>query len=213
MGKNKSPKRNQMRGHLAYLAARLMADGGITDFAQAKLKAARQAGVPDTHSLPDNREIEEALRSYQSLYQQSEHTITLTMLRQQAIKLMNELDQFTPYLVGSVLTGTAGRYSDINFHIYADSPKDVEIFLLNKGIPYQSGMRRTRLGDRQMEIPTFTIESDGFTATLSLFNTDDIRIIQKHRADGRPIERARIAQVQALIDQEALLEEPGSPLI
>lgn len=206
MSKNKSPKRNQIRGHLAYLAARLMADGGITDFAQAKLKAARQAGVPDTHSLPDNREIEEALRSYQSLYQQSEHSVALKTLRHQAVKLMQLFDQFNPYLVGSVLTGTAGRYSDINLHIYSDSAKDVEIFLLNKGTPYESGMRRTQLGDRQMEIPTLTLESDEFTATLSVFNTDDMRVTQKYKADGRPIKRARIAQVQALIDEQEELE-------
>ena len=206
MSKHKSPKRNQMRGHLAYLAARLMADGGITDFAQAKLKAAKQAGVPDTHSLPDNKEIEEALRSYQSLYQQS-HSDTLTALRQEAVKLMHVLEQFTPYLVGSVLTGTAGQYSDINLHVYADSPKDVEMFLLNKGIPYQSGMRRTRLGDRQLEVPTLTIELDGLNATLSLFNTDDMRVTQKYKANGRPIERARTSQVEALLapDKETTL--------
>ncbi len=201
MSKHKSPKRNQMRGHLAYLAARLMADGGITDFAQAKLKAARQAGVPDTHSLPDNKEIEEALRSYQNLYQQS-HSDTLTALRRKAIELMHMLEEFTPYLVGSVLTGTAGQYSDINLHVYADSPKDVEMFLLNKNIPYQSGMRRTHLGDRHLEVPTLTIESNGFNATLSLFHTDDMRVAQKYKADGRPIERARIAQVEALLDPD-----------
>jgi hypothetical protein len=75
---------------------------------QAKQKAARQAGVPDTHSLPDNREIEDALRTYRAFYQQGEHQAVLRHLREQALHLMDLFEAFTPYLVGSVLTGTAG---------------------------------------------------------------------------------------------------------
>jgi predicted nucleotidyltransferase len=191
-----------MRSHLAYLAARLMAEGGIHDYAQAKQKAARQAGVPDTHSLPDNREIEEALRAYQALYHQEEHGAALTLLRQQAARLMEMVEAFNPYLVGSVLTGTAGRYSDINLHLYCDSAKDVEIFLLNKRIEYESGTRRVRLGDRQLDLPTLTLDFEGTTATLTVFHTDDLRIVPKYRADGRSIERARLAQVKELLAPE-----------
>lgn len=204
MGKQNPMKRNQMRSHLAYLAARLIAEGGARDYAQAKQKAARQAGVPDTHSLPDNREIEEALRTYQALYQQEEQGEMLHHLRTQAVELMEQFAQFNPYLVGSVLTGTAGRYSDINLDLFCDSAKDVEIFLLNRGISYESGMRRTRLGDRGLEVPTLTIDFYGTTAILSLFHTDDLRTVPKYRADGRPVERARLAQVQELLD------EPGA---
>ena len=52
-----------MRGHIANLAARLMAVDGIDDFALAKRKAARQAGALDTRSLPTNEEVEQALRA------------------------------------------------------------------------------------------------------------------------------------------------------
>lgn len=192
-------RRNQMRSHLAYLAARLMAEGGVRDFAQAKQKAARQAGVPDTHSLPDNREIEEALRTYQALYQQDEHEEILTHLRHQALHLMDLFEAFNPYLVGSVLTGTAGRYSDINLYLFCDSAKDVEIFLLNHNLAYEAGLRRTRLGDRQIDAPTLTLDFEGIEATLTVFGTDDLRVAPKHRSDGSPIERARAAQVRALL--------------
>jgi hypothetical protein len=188
-----------MRSHLAYLAARLMAEDGIQDFAQAKQKAARQAGVPDTHSLPDNREIEDALRTYRALYQQGEHQAVLTHLREQALHLMDLFEAFTPYLVGSVLTGTAGRYSDINLHLFCDSAKDVEIFLLNHNLAYETGLRRIRLGDRQIDAPTLTLDFEGIEATLTVFGTDDLRVTPKHRADGRPVERARAAQVRALL--------------
>ena len=213
MGKH-NKRGGQMRSHLAYLAARLMAEGGIHDYAQAKLKAARQAGVPDTHSLPDNREIEEALRAYQALYHQEEHSEALTLLRRQAVHLMELFAPFNPYLVGSVLTGTAGRYSDINLHLFCDSIKDVEIFLLNRNMLYESGLRRTRLGDRQIEVSTLTLDFDGTTATFTVFHTDDLRIVPKYRADSRPVERARLPQVKALLanvgasGEEQLVQEP-----
>lgn len=200
-------RRNQMRSHLAYLAARLMAEGGVQDYAQAKQKAARQAGVPDTHSLPDNREIEAALRAYQALYQQAEHGEVLTHLREQAVQLMELFEEFNPYLVGSVLIGTAGRYSDINLHLFCDSAKDVEIFLLNSGMPYETGLRRTRLGDRQIDAPTLTLEFNGAVATVTVFHTDDLRIAPKYRADGRPVERARLAQVRALLNQDEVQDD------
>lgn len=203
MAKGSNVKRNQMRSHLAYLAARLMAEGGVHDYGQAKQKAARQAGVPDTHALPDNREIEAALRTYQSLFQQEEHAETLAGLRLEAARLMEELAEFNPYLVGSVLTGTAGRYSDINLHLFSDSAKDVEIFLLNRNTAYESGMRRTKLGDRQLDVPTLTLSRDGISTTLTLFHTDDLRILPRYRGDGRPVERARLDEVRELLETSA----------
>ena len=64
----KDTVRNDMRSRIAHLAARLMAEDGIEDYALAKRKAARQAGVPDTRELPANEEIDAALRAYQQIY-------------------------------------------------------------------------------------------------------------------------------------------------
>ena len=53
----KDTGRNDCRSRIAYLAARLMAEDGIEDYALAKRKAARQAGMPDTRELPTNYEV------------------------------------------------------------------------------------------------------------------------------------------------------------
>ena len=34
-----------------------------------------------------------------------------------------ELERFNPYLTGSVLTGSAGKYADINLQLYTDNVK------------------------------------------------------------------------------------------
>jgi len=49
-----------------------MADTGLTDYAQAKRKAARRLGVPEEAALPGNDEIHAALREYQRLFQREQ---------------------------------------------------------------------------------------------------------------------------------------------
>src|SRR5208282_6406709 len=103
MSKDQSLRRNLMREQLAYHAARLMAEDGITDYASAKRKAAKQMGAADTHHLPSNQEVDDALHSYRALYQQDSHPDILHQLRKEALAAMHLLEPFQPYLTGSVL--------------------------------------------------------------------------------------------------------------
>jgi hypothetical protein len=47
---------------------------------------------------------------------------------------MEQLAEFHPYLTGAVLNGTAGEHDDIHLQLFADSAKEVEIFLLNRNV-------------------------------------------------------------------------------
>ena len=109
-----------MRQRIAAVAARLMAEDGIDDFALAKRKAARQLGAPETEALPRNDEIEEELRAYRALYQADEHAARTAELRRIALEAMRALEHFSPYLTGPVLKGTAGPYAEIELQL---SPK------------------------------------------------------------------------------------------
>lgn len=193
-------RNNHMRSHLAYLAARLMAEHGIQDYGTAKRKAARQAGVPDTRELPDNQEIEAALKTYQALYQADEQPTILRQLREIAVSAMQRLARFNPYLVGSVLTGTASEHSDINLHLFADSAKEFEIFLLNEKSEFELETHHFKFGERQEAVPVYRIEHDGATVSAAVFERDHERVMQKYKSDGRPIERAKIAEVRALLN-------------
>ena len=192
-------KHSHMRSHLAYLAARLMAEDGIQDYATAKRKAARQAGAPDTRELPDNQEIEAALREYQTLYQADEQPEILRHLREVAVEAMEFLAEFNPQLVGSVLTGTATEHSDINLQLFADSSKEFEIFLLNKNIPYESGEKTFRIADKPTAIPVYRLAFSDVEVSVAVFGMDDQRLMKKSKADGSKIERAKLADVKALV--------------
>ncbi len=125
-----------LRRDVAAMAARLMAEDGIEDYGLAKRKAARQLGATGNEALPTNLEIEEALRDYQSLYQEEEVEERLRILRRAALNLMHLLTPFLPHLTGPVLSGCPVRGAQVNIDLYADSAKDVEIFLLDRNIDF-----------------------------------------------------------------------------
>lgn len=200
MTKDHTSQRRQIRELIAQTAARLIAEDGIQDYALAKRKAARQMGASDSHSLPNNSEIEQALRVYQELYQKDEQPQRLRRLRQEALAVMQLLEQFNPHLTGSVLAGTATRHSDINLLLFADSAKEVELFLLNRNMPYETGEKRIWLGDETIQAPTYTLNSDTAEIKISVLATDDLRKAVRSPAGGKVPERARIKQVEALLE-------------
>jgi hypothetical protein len=199
MSKSRSRRDSNLRRHLAYLAARLMAEDGVADYATAKIKAARQSGLADANLLPDNSEIEAALREYQGLYQKDEHPAHLRRLREVAVKVMREFDGFRPALVGSVLSGTAGQHSDVNLQLFTDDAKALTMFLVNGRYHFEEGSRRIRRGERLDEVPQITLEVEDVTVTLTVLDRDDERTGARPRAVDEPPQRARLAEVEALL--------------
>ena len=84
----------ERRHRLAHEAARLMAEGGIRDFHQAKLKAAARLGIHDDASLPRNREIEDALREYQRIFLGQGQARALRQRREAAVRALEFLAPF-----------------------------------------------------------------------------------------------------------------------
>jgi hypothetical protein len=187
--------RDTLRQQIAHLAARLLAEDGVQDYAQAKRKAARQLGVSDGRHLPDNLEVESALKDYQALFHGDEPTERLQFLREQALTIMRILEKFNPRLVGSVLNGSATRFSDINIQLFPDNAKEVELFLLGKRIPYRASERQQRVQGELRSIPVLMLEDGPASVELTLYDELDLR----QKTTGT--ERARIDQVEALMTE------------
>jgi hypothetical protein len=192
--------RNDRRSRIAYLAARLMAEDGIEDYALAKRKAARQAGMPDMRELPGNEEIDEALRTYQQIYCKEEHRSRLRELRETAVRAMQEFARFNPYLTGSVLNGNAGKYADIKIQLFTENEKSVELFLIDRGIPYRTAQSRLYSGDEARTVPVYTINNYGTDIELTVLPVSDLRGPLRTSPDGKSIERAKLRAVEQLLD-------------
>jgi hypothetical protein len=199
MAREGSGRNGHLRERIAHLAARIMAEDGVDDFGYAKRKAARQAGARDAKVMPDNQEIEQALAAYRSLYQSQDHPALLRGLREQALTVMQMLERFNPHLTGSVLSGVAGRYSDVELQLFAESAKEVEIYLLNAGVRYRAAQSRVYVNNDERVVPTFIFEHEGIEVRLSVFDSRDLRHGIRTTAAGRDLERASIASVEALI--------------
>ena len=191
--------RNDVRTRIAHMAARLMVEDGIEDYAQAKRKAARQAGAPDSRQLPTNEEVEGALREYQQLYSPDQYRTRLRRLRQAALEVMRELSQFNPHLTGSVLSGSAGKYADIDIQLFTDSVKAVELYLIDRGIAYKTTQHRLYSGDELCAIPVFMLENRDVPIQIEVLSPRDFRRPVRRNPGGKVVERAKTQAVEALL--------------
>ena len=195
----KSNRQTAMRTRIAAAAARIMAEDGVDDFARAKRKAARQLGALDTQALPRNEEIEAELRAYRSLYQPEEHARVIDQLRSVALDAMRALERFHPYLTGPVLKGIAGPYAEVDIQLFPDSAKDVEIFLLDRGIPFDTHEARRYSGGKAHAVSVITLVWDTVPVRLSVFDPRVERLALKTSVAGSVLERAGIPEVSALL--------------
>jgi len=180
-----------------------MAEDGIDDFALAKRKAARRLGVEEGQWLPANHEIEAELESYRAIYQAEEHPERIRALREIALDAMRTFERFHPYLTGAVLKGFAGRYAEIELQLFPESTKEVELFLLDRGIPYGASPARRYAGDRATDASVLSLEWREVPLKLTVLDPRDERLALKTSVAGRVIDRAGIAQVSELLGSGA----------
>lgn len=197
MRKSSPQHRDLMRTQLAYQAAKLMAESGITDHAFAKRKAARQLGAIDSRHLPGNEEIDLALQQYRALYQTDTHRQVLRQLREEALHIMQELASFRPYLTGSVLAGTAGEHSDINLLLFSDDAKAVLLFLLKQNRAFESGEWKVRIAGHEEDVPSFTLTGESGIQTHIMVLPENARF----SGSRHPETHADIGAVEHLLAQ------------
>jgi hypothetical protein len=191
---------HRLKTLLAQECARLMAEEGIPDFRTAKRKAAVRLAVTDKAALPDNAEIEQALIDHQRLFHAEHQAVHLRGLRETALEAMRFLARFRPKLVGSVLNGTAGPHADIQLHLFADTPKDVLLFLMEHRIPFETSERRLRLNNGDLVCrPVFRFSAGDTRIDLTIFAPLAEREAPRSPVDGRPLRRAGTAEVQTLL--------------
>jgi len=189
----------ERRHRLAHEAARLMAESGIRDYHQAKLKAAERLGIHDDASLPRNREIEDALREYQRLFQRDGAEL-LRQRREAALRALEFFAPFHPRLVGPVLDGTADARSPVSLHLHSDDAEAVARFLDQHGIPAEERSRRIRFDRaREGDVPVWLFGAEDATFDLTVLPLAVLRQAPLSAIDERPMARAGLAQVREVV--------------
>ena len=195
----------ERRHRLAHEAARLMAEGGMRDYHQAKLKAADRLGIHDDASLPRNREIEDALREYQRLFLGDAQATALRERREAALRAMEFFATFEPRLVGPVLDGTADAHSPVHLHAYADDADAVPRFLDEAGVPAEARSRHVRLDrNREADFPVWVFSAEDLAFDLLVLPRDALRQAPLSGVDEKPMKRASATQLRELLADEEI---------
>jgi hypothetical protein len=193
-----------LQARIAQAAAAMAVDEGL-EWGAAKRRAVKQLGLPARTALPDNDQVEEAVREYIALYCADTQPAELLALRELAAQWMRRLAEFRPHLSGAVWHGTATRLSDIYIQLFCDDPKSAEIALIDHNIDYEV---RTVSGFNGMAVDALSLRSvcrplqEEVGVHLMIHDRDDLRGALRPDGRGRP-PRGDLAALERLLEAGA----------
>ncbi len=202
--------RNRIRRLIAQEAARLMYEEQIREYRTAKRKAARRFGPEQSlclgNHLPSNAEIRQELQRLLDLHEEQLQPERLLHLRILALKYLELLAPFRPYLVGSVLSGCVTERSDIDLHLFAEEVEEVVHFLRNRGLAFEEELVTIRQGGEYVDYSHIYLEDQGVEIECSIYTTRERHRIPRSSITGKPMERADAGKLRRLI--AASLDQP-----
>lgn len=196
---------DSVKTEIAATAARMVVEEGL-EYGPAKRRAVRQLGLPGRAPLPDNDQVEDAVREYIDLFCAETQPKELEALRQLALIWMDRLAPFRPYLGGAVWRGTATRLSDIYIQLFCDDPKSAEIALIDHRVDYEP---RTVTGFTGEPVEALSVQSrsealgEMIGVHLLVYDHDDVRGALRPDAKGRT-PRGDAVALRALLAQDQL---------
>lgn len=188
---------------IAHTAARMVVEEGL-EWGPAKRRAVKQLGLPARTPLPDNDELEAAVREYIALFCEDTQPQELRALRELALVWMERLQEFRPHISGAVWRGTATRMSDIYIGLFCDDSKSAEIALINHSVQYDV---TEVTGFNGETVDALSISSlckplgETIGVHLMVYDYDDLRGALKADGQGRT-QRADMAALRQLLVQE-----------
>lgn len=195
-----SKKDQQMRLRLAQEAARILVESGSRDFSLAKRKAVEHLGDHDTRKLPSNLEVEQALVEYQRLFRADTQPQHLQVLREVAKQAMQFFAAFDPRLVGPVLSGTADTNTTVNLHVFSDTPEDIDLLLMDSGIPFENHDKRLRISSEGYEnFPCYSFIADLQKVETTVFPSSKRSPAPLSPVDGKPMQRATLSDLEKML--------------
>ncbi|SDZ86129.1 hypothetical protein [Acidovorax soli] len=191
-----------LSAEIASTTARLVVEEGL-EWGPAKRRAVRELGLPVRTPLPDNDQVEEAVREYIALFCADTQPQELRALRQLALVWMERMAAFRPHLGGAVWHGTATRLSDIYLQLFCDDSKSAEIALIDHQVDYEP---RTVTGFHGESVEALSVGSmcselgEMIGVHLLIYDLDDLRGALRPDAKGRS-PRGDITAVRRLLQE------------
>ena len=179
-----------------------------SEYFTAKRKAAKRLcrGGVKPEDLPSNAEIREQIQVFARIHEGDRRTENLRDMRLDALRLMRLLRRFRPRLIGSVMTGHVRKGSDIDLHVFSDSPALVTDLLEQEGCQYDVE-RKQVVKHGEARVFTHIHVHDRFNFELTVYAEDKAHYVFKSSITGKAIERASIRELEELL--AARVSRPG----
>src|SRR6516165_8511867 len=193
----------KLRQAIALEAARLMYERTESEYFTAKRKAAKRLcrrGVKPGE-LPSNAEIREQIQLFARIHEGDRRTDNLRDMRLEALRLMRVLRRYRPRLIGSVMTGHIRKGSDIDIHVFCDSPGLLTDLLEQQGYQYDLE-RKQVVKHNEARVFTHIHIVDRFNFELTVYAEDKAHYVFRSSITGKAIERASIRELEELLARE-----------
>src|SRR5205823_6582346 len=151
--------------------------------------------------LPSNAEIRDQIQTFARMHEGDKRTQHLRDMRLDALSLMRLLRQFRPRLIGSVMTGHVRKGSDIDVHVFCDSPHIITDLLEQDGLQYDLERKQVQKHG-ETRLFTHIHVHDRFNFELTIYPEDKAHYVFKSSITGKAIERASIKELEELIRRE-----------
>jgi hypothetical protein len=198
-----------VRAALAQLAAQIMYGEDVKQYFTAKRLAARRLlGRVEgkstryrPHDLPSNGEIKQALLELVTEIEGDGRTQRLFAMRIVALEALEALPQFHPRLIGSVATGHVRSGSDVDLHVFAWHPAEVEARARELGWTYETQHVSILKHGKIMSFTHVHVE-DVFPVELTVYPPNELAHRPRSSTDGKPIVRIRDSTLRKILERE-----------
>lgn len=183
---------------VAIEAARFLIDGTEHEYLQAKERALMACGFGDQTRLPSNKLVREMMsRMMTCELGEDEINRRLKQMREIAAEIMTIIEDFDPFLIGSVLAGNIRETSDIDLHAYAENHEEIECRLRDSG--YED-IYAEIVHNRKGEFVHLRWEELGHPVEITVYPWSWRDTVMLSSVTGKPIKRADPRQVRHLVN-------------
>jgi len=159
---------SDLKEEIAVQAAAAIVEDGL-DFWSAKQRAyasltGYRGGRIAREDLPTNEQVQLAIREHLAIYEPQAHAERLRDRQASAERLMLQLTEFDPWLLGALAEDLALVHSGIQLACVDESAKDLGIGLLNRGISAEATSLPNPAGPGEVEALQF--EWEGTPTTI-----------------------------------------------
>ncbi len=196
-----SKKEKQLRTLVIQKAARIMHEEGVSQYLDAKKIASKRLFGKQLKNLPSNGEISDELYRISQFQRADECEQQLYLMRMCAIEVMQQLQPFSPRLIGSVSTGKIRETSDIDIHVFVDDIADLNNFLDKLSWDYETDQVSIRQNGKLTEYTHIYIQLN-YPIELSVYPQNEIRVNSRSSTDGKTIKRLSLSKLKQLINNE-----------